>query len=415
MPNKHFVIERVSEIADGIGGNNSSFSPYISGDGRYVAYSSFASNFAPDDGNNTNDIFVQDRKLGTTEIISVDEDGNEGNSGSDGPAISDNGRFVAYYSRASNLVPNDANGNEPDIFIHDRKTDTTEIISLAGDGSAGNGASFSPDISAGGRYVVYESDSSNLVPGDGNGTFDVFLYDRKKGSTERISVSSLGDEATGDSFQASLSSDGRYVTYTSFASDLVSGDSNDTADVFVFDRKRGTTELVPVSSDGGAGNDASISSAISANGRFVTFYSYASNLVPGDNNSLLDVFVHDRKLGTTERVSVASNGAEGNGESYQASISDDGRFVTFLSNATNLVPSDNNGTWDVFIHDRRKDTTTLLSQGIDGTSGNGDSDDPSISANGKHVVFTSAAPDLVLGDDNALPDVFVASRFEWLV
>lgn len=415
MPSKHFAIERVSVSTDGIGANSDSFVPDISGDGRYVAYSSFATNLVPGDDNNAPDIFIHDRRTNATEIISVDNNRDEGNSSSFDPAISDNGRFVTFYSSASDLAPNDANGDSQDIFIHDRKSDTTEIISVASDGNGGDGISFSPEISADGRYVVYFSDSTNLVSGDGNGTFDIFLYDRKKGSTERVSVSPDGEEANDASIEPDISADGRYVIYSSVASNLAPGDDNNDLDAFIFDRKKGTTELISAAPDGTAGNGGSVAFGVSANGRYVGFYSLASDLAPGDDNNAIDVFVRDRKLGTTERVSVSSDGIEGDRDSISATISDDGRFVAFFSDATNLVPGDDNNVSDVFVHERKKDTTTLLSRAIDGTPGNNASVESAISGNGKYVVYSSGASNLVPGDDNGFQDIFVASRFDWLV
>ncbi|ANY81261.1 hypothetical protein BB934_26115 [Microvirga ossetica] len=417
MPRKHFAIERVSVSTDGSEGIGGSSSPDISGDGRYVAFTSNAPDLVPDDDNNTDDVFVHDRRTNTTEIVSVNNAGDEGNLGGSVPSISDNGRFVAYYSRSSNLVPDDGNGTDADVFVYDRKTDTTEIISVASDGSAANDESFLPKISANGRYVVYESNASNLVPGDGNGATDVFLHDRHTGTTELVSASAAGGAGNGDSSQAFISSDGRFVTYSSLATDLVDGidDNNNGFDVFVFDRKNGTTELVSTTPEGRVGNLDSVASGISANGRYVAFYSLASDLVPDDGNDVFDVFVHDRKLGTTERVSVASNGEEGELDSLFGSISDDGRYVTFSSAATNFAPGDGNNALDIFVHDRKKDTTTLLSRNLDGDVGDGESGVSAISANGRHVAFSSAASDLVPGDGNGFEDIFVASRFDWLV
>jgi hypothetical protein len=184
---------------------------------------------------------------------------------------------------------------------------------------------------------------------------------------------------------------------------------------FVFHRERGTTELVLATPDGTVGNSVSVVSGISADGRYMAYYNLASDLVPGDSNNTRDIFVHDRKLETTERVSVASNGIEGDLGSFLASLSDDGRYVTFYSETTNLVPGDDNNLTDVFVHDRKKDTTTLLSRAGDGTVGNDASLEPAISGSGKYVVCSSLASDLVPGDGNGFQDIFVASRFDWLV
>jgi len=341
----------VSVTSAGAEGDNASVFPSISANGRFVAFYSYASNLVPGDGNGTSDIFVHDRKKGLTTRVSVDSAGVEGNGQSSGPSISANGRFVAFYSEASNLVPEGGNGTY-DVFVHDRKKGLTTRVSVDSAGAEGSGSSSWPSISANGRYVAFNSYASNLVPEDGNGTYDVFVHDRKKGRTTRVSVDSAGVEGNGLSYLPSISANGRYVAFISEASNLVPEDGNGMTDVFVHDRKKGRTTRVSVDSAGAEGNGFSQNPSISSNGRFVAFNSNASNLVPEDGNGMTDVFVHDRKKGRTMRVSVDSAGAEGNGFSQNPSISSNGRFVAFDSKASNLVPGDGNGR-DVFVHDRK--------------------------------------------------------------
>jgi Tol biopolymer transport system component len=181
---------------------------------------------------------------------------------------------------------------------------------------------------------------------------DVFVHDRQTGQTSRVSVASDGTQGDGDSRASSISADGRYVTFDSFASNLVPGDTNDAIDVFVHDRQTGQTSRISVASGGMEGNGDSGNALISANGRYVAFQSIANNLVHNDTNDLLDIFVHDRQTGQTSRVSVASAGTQGNGDSFWPSISANGRFVAFNSHANNLVPDDSNNSRDVFVHDR---------------------------------------------------------------
>ncbi|MGH2537869.1 MAG: TolB family protein, partial [Candidatus Promineifilaceae bacterium] len=197
-------------------------------------------------------------------------------------------------------------------------------MSIASDGAQGNDGSYYPSISADGRYVAFYSDAWNLVGGDTNGTWDVFVHDRDTGQTSRVSVASDGAQGDNHSGAPSISADGRYVAFNSVASNLVGGDTNGAYDIFVHDRDTGQTSRVSIASDGAQGNESSGVPAISADGRYVAFYSEASNLVGGDTNGYLDVFVHDRDTGQTSRASVASDGAQANGASYFPAISADG-------------------------------------------------------------------------------------------
>jgi len=301
---------------------------------------------------------------GGTERVSVDSAGNEANSESLNTAISADGRYVVFMSGASNLVPGDTN-NTSDIFVHDRETGVTERVSVDSAGVQGNsGSGLFAAISGDGRFVAFDSHATNLVAGDTNGVGDVFVHDRQTGATQRASVDSAGNQGNGNSYDTTaISADGRFVGFKSQATNLLPGDTNDAEDIFVHDRDDDgdgvfdepgaiATERVSVDSAGNQGDAGSGGPAISADGRYVAFYSYATNLVLGDTNGGWDVFVHDRQTGVTQRVSVDSNGNQGNGSSTGTAISPDGRFVAFGSNATNLVPGDTNGQVDVFVHER---------------------------------------------------------------
>ena len=347
---------RVSVASDGTEGNDVSLGSALSADGRFVAFDSAATDLVAGDTNGVSDVFVHDRQTGTTERVSVASDGAQGN-GSSGlvtfafpPALSADGRFVAFVSFATNLVASDTNG-ATDVFVHDRQTATTERVSVASDGTEGNAASAGATLSADGRFVAFHSAATNLVAGDTNGTNDVFVHDRQTGITERVSVASDGTQGNNASSYPAFSADGRFVAFDSDATDLVAGDTNGTTDVFVHDRQTATTERVSV-------NGFSAGPALSADGRFVAFHSTGSNLVAGDTNGATDVFVHDRQTGTTERVSGASDGTQGNDASAGPALSADGRLVAFHSSATNLVAGDANRAYDVFVHDRAVSTTT---------------------------------------------------------
>ncbi|MCB8926874.1 MAG: PD40 domain-containing protein [Ardenticatenaceae bacterium] len=401
---------RVSVSSDGTEGNADSYKSSISADGRYVAFFSNASNLVSDDTNGERDVFVHDWQTGQTTRVSVASDGTEGNSSSIDPSISADGRYVAFDSFASNLVSDDTNG-WPDVFVHDRQTGQTTRVSVASDGTEGNTDSYNSYISADGRYVAFNSYASNLVSSDTNGLMDIFVHDRQTGQTTRVSVASDGAQGIGWSSIPAISTDGRYVAFESDATNLVSDDTNGTGDVFVHDRQTGQTTRVSVASDGTEGNDGAFHPDISADGRYVAFNSSASNLVSGDTNGRPDVFVHDRQTGQTTRVSVASDGTQGNNtiDNYPV-ISADGRYIAFGSAASNLVSVDTNGWTNIFVHDQQTGQTTLVSIASDGTPGIGWSIIPAISANGRYVAFQSSVSNLVSGDTNGAYDVFVHDR-----
>lgn len=397
--------ELVSVDSRGIQGSGDSEVPALSADGRFVAFHSWATNLAPGDTNGVHDVFVHDRRTGRTTRVSVDTIGTQGNGQSREPSISGDGRFVAFHSAASNLVAGDTNGRF-DVFVHDRWTNQTTRVSLDSGAVQGNGDSMVPSISADGRLVAFSSWASNLVPGDTNGRADAFVHDRQTGQTTRVSEDSGGLQGNGDSFAPAISADGRFVAFHSRAANLVIADTNGVPDVFIHDRLGGLTTRVSVDSGGLQGNWDSYDASISRDGRFVAFESGASNLVPGDS-CCQDVFVHDRQTGQTTRVSVDSGGLQANGSSAQPSISGDGRFVAFESSASNLVPGDTNGWSDVFVHDRQTAQTSRVSLDSRGLQGNSISGEPSASADGRYVAFESSAWNLVPGDTNGYVDVFV--------
>jgi hypothetical protein len=404
---------RVSVDSSGAQANDDSDACWISTDGRYVAFESIATNLVAGDGNGAFDIFVHDRQSGTTERVSVDGIGLQGNSGSNSAfhGLSANGRFAAFTSTASNLVPGDTNG-QMDIFVRDMVTGTTDRVSVDSSGAQANGDSYAHSISADGRFVSFESDATNLAAGDTNGNRDLYVRDRQNGTTVRASVDSNGVQGNSEIAYSSISADGRYVAFQSNSTNLVPGDTNNRSDVFVHDLQTGTTERASVDSSGNEANgDSGYSdTSLSADGRYVAFMSSATNLVPGDTNGLDDIFVRDRLNGTTERVSVDSSGAQANGGSYNVSLSSDGRFVVFSSYATNLVPGDTNAKEDVFVRDRQNGTTERVSVDSGGVQGNQESDYPSISGDGRYVMFSSSANNLVPGDTNGTTDVFVRDR-----
>jgi Tol biopolymer transport system component len=332
-------IRRISVSSTGTQGNDNSYTGYtpsISADGRYIAFSSNADNLVSGDTNYYADIFVYDRQTSQTTRVSVSSSGTQGNYDSSSPSISADGRYVTFESG--------------DIFVHDRQTSQTSRVSVSSSGTEANSYSSNPSISADGRYVTFASYADNLVAGDTNYSADIFVYDRQTGQTSRVSVSSSGTQGNYDSSSPSISADGRYVTFQSDASNLVAGDTT-ASDIFVYDRQTSQTSRVSVSSSGTEANYNSSSPSISADGRYVTFQSGADNLVAGDTNGYADVFVYDRQLGQTTRISASASNVQGDYSSNNPTISSDGRYVAFQSEASNLVAGDTNGVQDVFVYD----------------------------------------------------------------
>jgi Tol biopolymer transport system component len=311
---------------------------------------------------------------------SVATNGNEGNNMSgryNRPAISGNARFTAFDSVATNLVPNDTN-RRIDIFVHDAVTGVTERVSVSTSGQQANADSANPAISADGRFVTFDSVAGNLTPNDTNLIADVFVHDRQTGLTVRASRAAGGGSGNLSSFSPSISADGRVVAFVSDASNLVPGGTNGQRHIFVRDFTTRTTEVVSVASNETEGNSSSATPSISADGNRVAFASFATNLVPGDTNGLFDVFVRDRAAGTTVRASLNTNGLQGDDDSTVPGISGNGMFVAFASDATNLVPNDTNATRDVLLHALGTGRTIRVSVSNEEAQSNGQSVGPGV-------------------------------------
>lgn len=399
---------RVSVNSGGAQGNGNSYNPAISGDGRYVAFDSWSTNLVSDDTNNTKDVFVHDRQTGETGRVSIASDGSQGNnaSGSHTPSISDDGRFVAFQSYATNFDPADTN-SAADIFVHDRQNGETKRISVSSDGTQANDHSWYPEISGNGQFVVFTSQADNLVANDTNNSTDIFIHDLQSGETILVSLSSDEIIGNGNSDNASVSNGGRYVSFDSLSNNLVVDDTNEIGDVFVRDILLGDTIRVSVSNDGVESNGVSEESSISDDGSLVAFASEGFNLVNNDTNNVADIFVNNWQLGEVVRVSVASDGSQGNRVSLHTSLSGNGRYISFRSDSSNLVPNDTNSAFDVFVHDLFTLETIRVSVDSNGSQGDSGSQYPAISDNGLSVTFHSFATDLVEDDTNARWDVFV--------
>lgn len=388
--------ERVSVDSSGNEGNGSSEVSAMSDDGRFVAFVSGSTNLVPG-GSSFQNVFVHDRQTGATQLVGVDSSENEANNHVPAfarPSVSQDGRYIAFSSPASNLVAGDTNGGS-DVFVRDLQLGTTERVSIDSSGNQLTSDNEEPSINDDGRFIAF-SDS-----------FSIFLRDRQAGTTTRMSVDNLGNPGNGRSFEPTISGDGRFVAFWSDASNLVPGDTNGTADVFVRDRQTSTTERVSVDSLGNQANGFSFFSDISDNGRFVSFSSGAPNLVPGDTNGRNDVFLRDRLIGTTERVSLDELGNQAPVASVRSAVSGDGRFVAFESFAP--LTSEDSGTSgeDIYLRDRQAATTQLVSVSLNGFASNNENRFPDITEDGGLVAWAGNSSNLVANDTNGRTDIFV--------
>ena len=403
-------IVRISTAADGSEANGGSGGPVFSPDGTMVAFSSHASNLVPGDTNGTVDIFVKTLATGAIERISVAADGSQANDYSAESVFSPDGTKVAFTSDASNLVPDDTNGVR-DIFVKTLATGAIERISVAADGSQANEYSLSPVFSPDGTKVAFSSYASTLVPGDTNGTSDLFVKSLVTGAIERISVAVDGSQASGNSVSPVFSPDGTKVAFASNASNLVPDDTNDDWDILVKTLATGAIERISVAANGSQASGSSHEPIFSPDGTKIVFWSYASNLVPDDTNRTYDVFVKTLATGAIERISVAADGSQANNGGLYPIFSPDGTKVAFSSRASNLVPGDTNNDDDTFIKSLATGAIERISAD-DGITTNYGNYDLAFSPDGTNVAFNSSTGNIVPGDTNGLDDVFIAELGE---
>lgn len=395
-------VSLVSVSSGGVKGTQQSTRPDVSADGRYVAFVSSSNNLVS--GASGTHVYVKDLVTGDVDLVSKASDGTRGNNTSSGPiSISADGRYVTFLSFATNLVSGDTNGRY-DLFWHDRVTGATQIINVATDGSWSNTFSDFAAVSGDGRYVAFRSAASNLVSGDTNGVYDVFVRDMQSGTTWRVSLTATGGQQGGG--EPDISSDGRYVSYVSNSTSVW------VVDAFNCNPSACDTRRVSVNNAGQSGgvHTSVLFPKISGNGQFAVWESDAPGYVANDTNGQADVFVRDIANGVTTRVSVASDGSQANGFSLTPDISDDGRYVIFTSTATNLDGADTNGVNDLYLHDRQNSTTTRISTTSSGGQINNHASYYSrISGNGQRVAYSTNATNVMPADNDATEDVYAIS------
>ncbi len=383
----------------------------LSADGRYIVFDSADANVVAGDTNGSRDVFLRDCQTGTVELISVHTNGTLGNGHSHYPYISNDGRYVVFESAATNLVAGDVNARN-DIFLRDRVAGTTVRCSVVNGtpGTGGNDSSEICDISADGRYVLFASGSTNLVAGDTNGMKDVFRYDRDTQAVIRVSVSSADAEGEFASSFGKISGDGNIAIFYSSSTNLVAGDTNSRKDLFYRNISAGTTVRANVAQDGTqANNTGNVYTSLSDDGTIVCFATKATSLTADGGNGNIQLFKKNMTNGEITLVSKAPDNTLGNGGSGNPSVSADGRYIAYVSSATNLIAGDTNGQSDVFRYDSTSGETVRISLKSDGTQGDGYSGYPCISTDGQKVVYYSDATNLVAGDTNAAHDLFLSS------
>ncbi len=382
--------------------------PGVSADGRYVVFVSSAENLVVNDHNDATDVFVRDRQLGKTILVSVNAAGTgSGNGASHSPTISTNGQFVVFESAASDLVTND-NNNAADVFVRDLVAGTTTLVSQTPQGASGNLESTGPTLSPNGRYVLFVSRASNLVANDGNGSADLFVRDLVSGTTTLVTrnYANTSSAAVNSALWITprqISDDGRWVAFESTAVNLITGDTNVRSDVFVRDLQAATSRAASINAAGtGLGNGHSLNVSMDATGRYVVFQSLSSNLATNDINVSLDVYRRDLVTGTTTLVSVNTNGTSSSlGVSGSAVLCRGGNVAVFMSTAPDLAAGISSPLGvGLFLRDFVTRTTRFIDAKVavvSPTSGQGAAT-PAVSADGRFVLYEDAPKDLVLFD-----------------
>ena len=393
----------VSASPTGSEGNGDSLFTVISEDGKLVAFASSATNLLPskDLNGSKRDIFLRDIEKSSTILISRSTAGAQADDASSFPSMSSDGNRIVFETKATNFNAIDANGNLSDIYVHDRALSTTSLVSVSSLTEQANAASTSPHISSDGRFVAFIGSATNLGGGvDANGAVpDVFLRDLVTQTTSLISIDSAGLQDPTTTRQgashAVLSKDGRIVA---FATDgkLIESDTNDTTDVYLRDVPAGTTVIVSRALRGGAAGKSALP-AMDPGAAFVAFESTAGTIVEGVTGNTSRVYVLELASGTLRLASKSKSGEAAGGASFIPAISPDGTWLSFVSDAENLGAIDNNEASDVFLHEISSGFTTRLSVGNGAIEGNAGSETGffGVARAGSAVAFRSKATNLL--------------------
>jgi len=363
----------------------------LSADGRFVVFSSFATNLVVNDNNGLQDVFLWDTVADTVELVSHSVTGVAGNGDSSLAVISADGVWIAFLSVADNLTT-DTNGSVADVFLYNRLESTIELVSVSATGEQSLSAADNPDINANGRYVTFDT-IGNLAPGAGATVRNVLRRDNWRNTTELVSRTPDGMAGNDMSFNAQMSANGERIVFVSMASDLVATPTVG-KDSFLYDAALGETTLLSLNDQGNAGDGTSYFPTISGDGRVAAFHSFADNLASSDAAGRADIFLRDLQTGLIELISSAPLGMPADSDSIHPALDFNGNRVAYLTFAGNLVANSAQGRADAVLFDRTTATTTLLSQADDGSGGNGDSAGPSISLDGVTQVLSSRATNL---------------------
>jgi hypothetical protein len=407
--------------------NLESRAPHIAANGQFVAFISLDSQLVNNDTNGQLDAFVRDLKTGTTELVSRGLNNAPANDMTYEVVVSGDGRYLAFTSFATNLVSDADTNAVSDIFLYDRQTQQTTLVSKATTGGTGNANSDKPSISDDGRFVAFLSNATDLIANDTNNGSDAFVFDRTTGELSLVTLTAAGQPIAGGSDQPQISGNGRFVVFHSSSSSVVPNDTNNNTDVFIHDRQTTQTSRVSVNANGAEANNFSVNASLSSDGRFVAYESDAINLIVGDTGQVIsdtkqftDIFVVDRQTGAVERVSVTSTGDEPDAASNDAAISGDGRFVVFETNAALFGIISNPVFPTVARYDRQTKQTAFVAQTpfglgsnlnptnpIDVLIANAEATQPTINADGSLIAFASTARNLSLADTSSDRDVYV--------